>query len=156
MPKDYVTDPETPWRYVSDQVMGGVSEGAADIVGGALRLTGSVSTANRGGFIQVRSELLTRLAPSRRGLELSVKGNGERYFLHVRTTGTRLPWQYYQAGFETGSTWQNAQIPFTQFRASGRLLRARPRPEDITSIGLVAFGRDHEALVLIKNLRSYA
>ena len=50
-----VTDFE--WSYLADTVMGGVSEGQARVEEGALRLTGTVSTANRGGFIQVRTEM---------------------------------------------------------------------------------------------------
>ena len=47
------------WSYTSDRVMGGVSNGGGgyDEVEGrmAIRLFGQVSTANNGGFIQVRS-----------------------------------------------------------------------------------------------------
>ena len=50
------------WSYFADTVMGGVSEGSAKFVNNgsveAIRLTGQVSTANNGGFIQVRSCLL--------------------------------------------------------------------------------------------------
>ena len=47
------------WRYVSDRVMGGVSDGQVfleqdgDVI--YARLTGNVSTRNRGGFIQLNS-----------------------------------------------------------------------------------------------------
>jgi hypothetical protein len=27
-----------------------------------------------------------------------VRGNNQRYFVHLPTGGTPLPWQYYQAG----------------------------------------------------------
>ena len=46
------------WIYFSDNVMGGISEGASEYVieqsGKAIRLYGEVSTKNNGGFIQVR------------------------------------------------------------------------------------------------------
>ena len=48
----------TEWEYISDQVMGGVSEGEVEILRRcfiSLRLSGNVSTKNNGGFIQVRS-----------------------------------------------------------------------------------------------------
>ncbi|RDC71110.1 NADH ubiquinone oxidoreductase [Rhodovulum sp. 12E13] len=152
MERDYVTDPEGPWRYLSDRVMGGVSKGAAEATGGAIRLSGTVSTENRGGFIQVRTELATPLDPAARGIALEARGNGERYFVHLRTRGTRLPWHYYQAGFATAPEWQEARLPFTSFRASGALLRGTPRPQDVTSIGLVAYGRDHEADLEVRSL----
>jgi hypothetical protein len=46
------------WVYLADTVMGGVSEGSANIIdtpeGKAIKLFGKVSTQNNGGFIQVR------------------------------------------------------------------------------------------------------
>ena len=48
------------WQYFSDRVMGGVSQGSAEIaeVGGrqALRLSGEVSLENNGGFIQAAAK----------------------------------------------------------------------------------------------------
>jgi hypothetical protein len=136
-----VTDAE--WSYLADTVMGGVSEGQARVEDGVLRLTGSVSTANRGGFIQVRTEL--RAPSDARGLRIRVRGNGEAYFIHLRTTGTRLPWQYYQARFSTSSDWRDVTLEWAAFAASGSLLRRHPSPEQIRSLGLVAYGRDHRA-----------
>ena len=152
MARDYVAEPERAWRFFTDQVMGGVSQGGAETAGGAIRLTGTVSTANRGGFIQVRTELATPLSAGAEAILLEARGNGERYFVHLRTRGTRLPWQYYQAGFETGPDWREVRLPFDAFAASGRLLRATPRPETVTSIALVAYGRDHVAELEVRRL----
>jgi hypothetical protein len=151
-----VTDPATPWRFFSDRVMGGVSEGAAEVSNGAIRLTGTVSTANRGGFIQVRTDLDTALPDDAAGLEVEARGNGERYFVHLRTRGLVLPWQYYQAGFEAGAAWARVRLPLTAFKASGALMRAPPRPGDITSVALVAYGRDHVAELEARYVAFYA
>ena len=153
MTRDYVTDPERPWRYFSDQVMGGVSEGRADISAETIGLSGTVSTENRGGFIQVRTDLVTPLDAGSRGVALEARGNGERYFVHLRTRDARRPWHYYQAGFEAGADWAEARLPFEAFRPSGDLPRGTPRPQDITSIGLVAYGRDHAAHLEVRRLR---
>jgi hypothetical protein len=133
------------WSYLADTVMGGVSEGTARIEDGALRLTGTVSTANRGGFIQARTAVPQGLPENTTALRLRVRGNGERYFVHLRTTRTRLPWQYYQQGFDTGPDWAEVTLPFTAFTASGRLMSGTLRPAEIRSIGIVAYGRDHAA-----------
>jgi hypothetical protein len=142
---DYSPPPLGAWRYLSDQVMGGVSEGGARIEGDHLRLTGEVSTKNRGGFIQSRVALDTPFPADAQGVVIRVRGNGERYFVHLRTTGTLLPWQYYQAAFDTTAEWQDLRLPFSAFRSSGALLRGTPRPETVTSLGFVAYGRDHQA-----------
>jgi hypothetical protein len=146
---EYIPPPAETWRYVSDQVMGGVSEGQAQVAGpeGAryLHLSGTVSTANRGGFIQVRGDLVTPLPEGAQGVVVRVKGNGEGYFIHLRTRGTMLPWQYYQAPIPSGTEWQELRVPFTAFRASGAMLRDVPRAGDIKSLAAVAYGRDHQA-----------
>ena len=47
------------WQYVSDRVMGGVSDGKVSLEQEGemyyARLTGNVSTKNNGGFIQLRA-----------------------------------------------------------------------------------------------------
>jgi len=136
---------DLPWSYLADTVMGGVSEGSARIEDGALRLSGTVSTANRGGFIQARTEVPEGLPATTTALRLRVRGNGERYFVHLRTTRTRLPWQYYQQGFQTGPDWSEVTLPLAGFAASGRLLSGAVRAEEIRSIGIAAYGRDHAA-----------
>ena len=140
------------WEYLADTVMGGVSQGAAEIADGVLRLKGVVSTANRGGFIQARSAWPAGLPAATTALRLRVRGNGGRYFIHLRTRGTRLPWQYYQQGFDTGPRWAEVTLPLAGFSASGALMAGRVRPEDIRSIGLVAYGRDHVADVSLAAL----
>ncbi len=145
----YTPPPLSEYRFFTDQVMGGVSTGEARVTGadGArhLRLTGTVSTENRGGFIQARVDLPAPLPEAATGVVVRVKGNGGRYFVHLRTRGTILPWQYYQAPFETTAEWRALRLPFTAFERSGALLRETPRPETVTSLAAVAYGRDHEA-----------
>lgn len=153
-----LTDP-AQWRFVSDRVMGGVSEGQARFEAedgtAILRLTGDVSTANRGGFLQVRHDLTAALPATAQGVLLRVRGNDQRYFVHLRTRGTALPWQYYQAGFEVTGEWQEIRLPFAAFVPSGNMLRKTPRPETIRSLGIVAYGRDHHADVSVGSVGFY-
>ena len=142
------------WRFFTDQVMGGLSEGQARIDAQGLHLTGQVSTANNGGFIQARSEDV-RVPQEAQGLRIRVRGDGQRYFIHLRTSGTLLPWQYYQAGFDTNGDWQEITLPFESFAPSGRMLRDTPRPDDIRSVALVAYGRDHSADIRLSALSGY-
>ncbi|MEL6572359.1 MAG: CIA30 family protein [Pseudomonadota bacterium] len=136
------------WQYVSDRVMGGVSDGEAvlaqdgDVI--FARLTGKVSTANNGGFVQMRRGLTAPLPTDSTGLTLTVRGNGERYFVHLRTTEGRRPWQYFQAAFPSTVDWQEVTIPWSAFQPAGGL-SSRLKPTDIRSIGIVAYGRDHTA-----------
>jgi len=150
------TNPSTRWTYFTDTVMGGVSTGNAtferDAAGGFVRLSGEVSTDNNGGFIQVRRTLSDRLADTTKGVRLKVRGNGAAYFLHLRTKGTRLPWQYYQAQFATSQDWTDVQLPFSAFKPSDSFLRKTPRADTVSSVAIVAFGRDHTALIEVSEV----
>jgi len=142
------------WRFFTDRVMGGKSEGQARIDGGALALSGRVSTENNGGFIQVRADLEARLPPDTVGLRLRVRGDGQRYFVHLRSTETRRPWQFYQAGFETGPDWREVTLDLAAFRPMGGGLRGAVEAGQVTSIALVAYGRDHAADVQLSRIEA--
>lgn len=153
---DDFKDTTGPWRFFTDQVMGGVSVGKAIIRNGSsrryLELTGTVSTKNRGGFIQARRDLDTPFEADVTRIRLRVRGDGQTYFFHLRTTDTGLPWQYYQAAFTTTKEWSDVTLTFEDFKASGRMLPATPAPETITSIALVAYGRDHTANISLSQV----
>jgi hypothetical protein len=157
--EDFKVQPETRWRFFADTVMGGVSTGQVRFVQEAgqthAHMTGTVSTANNGGFIQMRMDLTTPPPEGAVGVRLVVRGNDQRYFVHLRTEGTRLPWQYYQAGFDVTRDWAEVRLPFTAFEASGALLRDTPRADRLTSIGVVAYGRDHEAEIDVREVGFY-
>lgn len=157
--EDFTLQPENSWRFFTDQVMGGVSSGgvafAQENGQPYARMTGRVSTANRGGFIQMRRDLADPPPEGMTGIRLVVRGNDQRYFVHLRTNGTVLPWQYYQAGFDVTESWSEVRLPLDSFTPSGALLRSVPRPGSITSIAIVAYGRDHDALVEVSEISLY-
>lgn len=144
------------WQFLADTVMGGVSDGRMSFLSengvAFARLEGRVSTANNGGFLQMRIGLETPPPATARGISLVGRGNGETYFVRLRTRGTRLPWQYYQAAFPTSADWREVRVPLSAFNPSGGLLRATPRATDIRSVAVVAFGRDHAAQVDLRYL----
>lgn len=159
MTDDFTAHPETRWRFFTDGVMGGVSEGQVTFATEAgapfARMTGQVSTANRGGFIQMRRDLPEAAPEDATGVRVIARGNDQRYFIHLRTRGSRLPWQYYQAGFEVTGDWTETRLPFSAFSPSGGFLRATPRPDSLTSLAIAAFGRDHAARIEIREIGFY-
>lgn len=150
---------EKRWSYISDQVMGGISQGTLtfeekqDIP--YARLTGIVSTENKGGFIQFRTSLHNINTKSVDGIYINVKGNNQKYYLHLRTKGTFLPWQYYQAEFDVSENWQTIKLPLENFVASSGWLRKKVKLASIESIGVVAFGRDHIADISVSEIGFY-
>ncbi|MEM9129519.1 MAG: CIA30 family protein [Pseudomonadota bacterium] len=146
--EDFRDGKASGWRYVSDRVMGGISNGEFQIVReGKLnfaRLSGTVSTANNGGFIQMRRDLEQPFAKDTSGLMLRVRGNGEKYFIHLRPKSARRPWHYFAAPIDTSGEWQEVTLPWSRFSAQGGL-QASFSPDEATGIGIVAYGADYEA-----------
>jgi len=157
--EDFRGHPVERWEYFADRVMGGVSDGSAaffdDGKAAYIRLTGTVSTANNGGFIQVRRVLPRALPEGTKGLALNVRGNGESYYVFLRTKQTTRPWHYYNAIFETGADWSTARIPLAAFKPSHDFLAATIDPQSVISIGLVAYGRDHMSDLSVATVALY-
>jgi hypothetical protein len=105
------------WGAVDDVVMGGVSQsGLSPTEQGAL-FSGVVSTDNSGGFASVRTR---NFEPSLdlqdyTGIELRVRGDGNRYKFILRDE-TRWDGVGYSHSFDTvADTWTTIQIPFADF-----------------------------------------
>ncbi|MEM8542118.1 MAG: CIA30 family protein [Pseudomonadota bacterium] len=138
------------WRFVSDRVMGGVSDGSVQYLTGSegafARLEGQVSTANNGGFIQFRRDINSAFPASSNGLKLRVRGNGQKYYVHLRPAEARRPWHFFQASFEAGPEWQNVKLDWSDFSPQGDTTMIFDQSM-VTSIGIVAYGADYSAQV---------
>jgi hypothetical protein len=159
MMENFENNPEARWRFFADTVMGGVSTGQVEFKTehgkSYAHMTGQVSTANNGGFIQIRMDLPTSVPAGTQGIRLTVRGNVQSYFVHLRTNGTLLPWQYYQAKFDVTQDWTKVELPFSSFEASGSVLRDTPRAQNLKSVGIVAYGRDHDAEIGVHEINFY-
>jgi hypothetical protein len=154
----------TPWRAVTDQVMGGRSEGAIvrRVLDGrqALCLTGEVSLANNGGFVQAMLDLTPPGGPETGldasafdGVRLLVHGNREVYNLHLKSTATLLPWQSYRATFVAGPEWREVHLPFDAFEPYRLVQRLDTRR--LTKLGVLGIGRVFHADVCIAEVGFY-
>ncbi|RDD62636.1 CIA30 family protein [Ferruginivarius sediminum] len=160
--EDLVSSLGTRWRLVTDQVMGGVSQGTLtrELVAGrpALRMRGDVSIENNGGFVQASLDLAPggqrADASAWKGIDVDVYGNGEAYNLHLRTADLTWPWQSYRQGFQAPPEWRTVRLPFAEFqpyRTESPLNVSRLR-----RLGVVAIGRPFEADIAIGGVRFYA
>ena len=149
------------WQYISDQTMGGVSNGQAVLENDEeiffARLIGNVSTANNGGFIQLRSTLsfvnLINEDKVLKGVRLNTRGNGETYHIFIRTSETRSYSDFYYATFIANNDWQVVDLPFTNFnhRFSNNSLDG----SDIRTFAIVAYGRDFFSDVSVSDIIFY-
>ena len=159
---DFTESPEMRWQFYTDRVMGGLSEGGASIRTGTegpyVRLKGSVSTANNGGFIQIRRNISVK-SKDAKGILIKARGNGENYYIHLNTSETIfLPQQYrfyYQASFPTSKEWSEIKIPFSIFKRSNLSIAKYLNGENLKTIGLLAYGKNHNALLEVKYLSFY-
>lgn len=131
------------WGALDDVVMGGVSASSLQIQEEGALFTGYVSTANSGGFASVRSRNFDpplNLA-NHVGIELYVKGDGQRYKFFIRD---EEGWDSiaYAYSFDTvADQWISVRIPFAEmipvFRAK-TVNNARPlNPSRICSLQLM-------------------
>ena len=151
----------TSWRAVSDRVMGGISEAAVTSAvvedTPCLRLTGDVRLENDGGFLQASLDLAppggALEATGYSGMRLVVRGNDERYGVHLRTTDTVRAQQSYRATFLAGPNWSTVDLPFGGFvphRLETPLNLAR-----LCRVGLIAIGRAFRAYLLVARVALY-
>ena len=155
---DFSNESQNRWQFFTDQVMGGISEGNASLVsdksGQYIRLEGSVSTANNGGFIQIRTDI-NEGTNEAKGIIIKAKGNGEDYYIHLRTSGTVLPWQYYQISFPTSKNWSEIKLPLANFERSSSWISKKITGDKIRTLGIVAYGRNHNAKLDVAYLSFY-
>ncbi len=133
------------WEFISDQVMGGVSSGKVELISESqknfIRLSGTVSTDNNGGFIQFRSNFSFE-NQGFKGLRIKAKGFPSEYYVHIRTKFLFLPWQFYSSSFEVLEKWQTYEILFDDFKKSNFYQPSKFNSSEIESIGFVAFGKN--------------
>jgi hypothetical protein len=112
-------------------------------------MTGTVSTANNGGFIQMQRRLELPLPNGLSGVRLVARGNDQRYFIHLRRAGESTPTAFYRADFPVTSEWRDTRLPFSMFTASKRGMPDVVKGESIASVAVVAFGREHRADICV-------
>ena len=153
------------WQLSSDRVMGGVSNGRAVLVPSeddenrfVLKMTGEVRLENNGGFVQVRLPLSVQNrqfdATEYNGISLRVRGNGQKYYVHLRTAASRLPWLYHYSGFEAPEEWTDIKIPFDSFISDTAFLGDLPR-DRLVSIAVVAAKQRMAADIEVAEISMY-
>ncbi|KAL4859726.1 putative complex I intermediate-associated protein 30 [Chlorella vulgaris] len=139
----------TSWGSLDDVVMGGASssgffvqQGAGEDGGPAGVFAGNITSANNGGFASVRTRNLDPPLDLQAyaGLELRIKGDGQRYKLIIRcdpgwdSVGHTL-------SFPTQPGWQTVRLSFSEFLPVFRaktMRNADPiNPQSIYSIQLM-------------------
>ncbi len=127
-PTDPKGDLKDLWGALDDVVMGGVSESQLQLTADHALFTGTVSTANSGGFASVRTRNFTDPVDlsAYDGLELRVRGDGKRYKLFLRTESGWDTVAYSLSFDTTPGEWLTIRCPFADMTP---VFRARRQPE---------------------------
>ncbi|MDX2273379.1 MAG: CIA30 family protein [Cyanobacteriota bacterium] len=102
------------WGSLDDVVMGGVSQSYLQFLPDQAIFEGSVSTANSGGFVSVRTRNFDPPLDlsAYQGIQLRLQGDGQRYKFFLRNDSGWDSLAYYQ-GFDTqAGEWMTVRIPF--------------------------------------------
>ena len=158
--KDYCENTVTKWCFVTDKVMGGVSEGSLKLIKedntAYYNMQGDISTANNGGFIQFRTMIQNHPKDKLfKGIRIKVRGNNEEYAIHLRTKYLFLPWQYYESKFMANNEWKIIELPFSSFNKSNFYQPSAVSSIDVQSIGIVAIGRNFKANIDLASIELY-
>ncbi len=115
------------WGAVDDVVMGGVSTSGLRLLPGCARFTGTVSTANSGGFASVRSRNFEPAfdLTDWQGVRLDVQGDGQRYKLILRNSANWDSLAYCASVDTEPNRWISIDVPFAALQPT---FRARTQP----------------------------
>jgi outer membrane lipoprotein SlyB len=130
------SDLQEVWGALDDVVMGGVSQSGIQIGAATANFSGTVSTANSGGFASVRTRNFEPPLDLSEfdGIELRLKGDGNRYKFMLRTE-TRWDGIAHCYSFDTvADNWITVQIPFTAFTPVFRAKTVSNSPIDPSRI----------------------
>ncbi|MGF1604410.1 MAG: CIA30 family protein [Thermosynechococcaceae cyanobacterium] len=107
------------WGVLDDVVMGGASASSLRSEAEAVLFSGTVTTANSGGFASVRTRNFEPPLDlsGHTGIELQVKGDGQRYKFLMRDQESWDSIAYAQSFDTTAGEWQRIRIPFAELTA---------------------------------------
>ncbi|MFO7730639.1 MAG: CIA30 family protein [Spirochaetia bacterium] len=160
---DEISSIGTRWQGFTDQVMGGRSRIQTQFLQENekifLRMQGEVSLENNGGFIQIRLPLGRNDddfdASDYKGISIRYRTPQiGGYYLHLRTSQTRLPWAHFAAEIPSSSQWNEIRVPWAAFKKQLTLLRA-PKLRDLKSIAVVAAKQEFFATIDVANIALY-
>ncbi len=121
-------DLDQTWGVLDDVVMGGASTSSLQLQDETALFSGTVTTANSGGFASVRTRNFEPPLDlsNHTGIELQVKGDGQRYKFLMRDEDSWDSVAYAYSFDTTADQWKTVQIPFTEMTA---VFRAKTVPD---------------------------
>ena len=139
------SDAVSDWRPVNDGVMGGVSSSVMRVLDdGTAVFEGDLSLENNGGFASVRTPVAEGALEGFTRLALRVRGDGKRYQVRLRTSGS-FDGVAYAASFDATDDWKTIELPLASFEPTFRGYSPRNAPPldpaRVLQIGIMLTGK---------------
>lgn len=104
------------WMVINDEVMGGLSEGKAQLEKNSIVFEGNVSLANNGGFASLRCPYQALDLTGYKTIEIRLKNKGVA-FAFTLTTDRRYYIPYFKQAIETTSeNWEIIRLELADFK----------------------------------------
>lgn len=154
-PVNALSDKPIQWNLISDQVMGGLSQGQMQSSNEWVNMQGEVSLANNGGFLQLQTLIPKNInAGEYQGISVEICSQQPcQLQLLIKSSQLWMPWQSYRAQINATPDWQSFYVPFTDF--APYKTRTSLNPKRITKFAVLAGGSAMDVNVSIKQLGLY-
>lgn len=108
---------ENGWQLVTDQVMGGVSQGTIQAHAEGVSLQGSVSYENNGGFVQMKWPFANDLSMRQfDGVWFEARAlESQEAVAVLKSSQLWMPWQSFRHDLLLTDDWQSFYLPFSDF-----------------------------------------
>lgn len=152
------TDTQHSWTMVSDQVMGGVSQGTMQTTENGVNLQGRVSLENNGGFLQIQWQVSNSISQTDlqnyQGIFIEwCSEQDEDLELLLKSGQLWMPWQSYRCKAAAKPEWEKLYIPFELFQPYRT--QTRLNPKRINKFSVLAGGKEMDVNVTIRQFGLY-
>ncbi|SDR73120.1 Complex I intermediate-associated protein 30 (CIA30) [Halopseudomonas sabulinigri] len=148
----------TPWRVITDEVMGGVSTASlqqGERLGSPCTcLHGRTRLENDGGFVQMKHPVAPDVKTANyTGIFVELAGPAHEYELRVKTSQLDKPWQSFRHTLAVTPAWTRFIVPYSELHP--HRTEATLAPESILSVAIVAIGTAFDVDVGVRRLGFY-
>ena len=119
------------WRVINDGVMGGLSQGKAQLTENSILFQGNISLDNNGGFSSLKSPFQKTDLSSFEFVEVRLKSKGQKFALTLETH-ERFYMPYFKINLSTKSEdWEVLHLKIADFKVYrlGQLME-KPLPKE--------------------------
>ncbi len=155
--------PAAKWQFIAERAAGGVSAGKMQIQEyegrTCLHLMGTPATAlqSTSRSVEARRVLSSRRRPfdahAYEGIQLTTKGNGGVYAIHLRTADARQAVQHYRSQFKADDRWQQIRLPFPGFTPVAMVHRLDPAR--LMSVSIVLSAKEPNTDLYVDEIAFY-